>query len=46
MTMSIYARLNLVDFLDAGYGSAVSTLLMLLIGLITIAYVRLAGLRL
>jgi trehalose/maltose transport system permease protein len=36
MTMSIYARQQLFEFNQAGYGSAVSTLLFFLIALITI----------
>ncbi|MBE1275632.1 carbohydrate ABC transporter permease [Enterovibrio baiacu] len=38
MSMSIYARQNLVDFQDVGYGSAASTLLFLIVALCTIAY--------
>ncbi|WP_148253014.1 carbohydrate ABC transporter permease [Aidingimonas lacisalsi] len=38
MTMSIYARQQLVEFQDVGYGSAASTLLFLIIALATIAY--------
>lgn len=34
-TLSVYARQNLVDFQDVGFGSAASTLLVLLILLIT-----------
>lgn len=36
MTMSIYARQQLVDFQDVGYGSAASTLLFLIIATLTI----------
>ncbi|TVQ57726.1 MAG: sugar ABC transporter permease [Rhodobacteraceae bacterium] len=36
MTMSVYARQQLVDFQDVGYGSAASTLLFLIIALLTI----------
>jgi trehalose/maltose transport system permease protein len=36
MTMSIYARQQLFEFNQAGYGSAVSTLLFFLIALATI----------
>ncbi len=46
MTMSIYARQNLVDFLDVGYGSAVSTCLVLIILIFTMVYIRVSGLRL
>ncbi|RCV91668.1 carbohydrate ABC transporter permease [Billgrantia montanilacus] len=38
MSMSIYARQQLVEFQDVGYGSAASTLLFLIIALVTIAY--------
>ncbi len=37
MSMSVYARQQLVDFQDVGYGSAASTMLFLIIALITIA---------
>lgn len=39
MSMSIYARQQLVDFADVGFGSAASTLLFLIIALITVAYI-------
>ncbi len=38
MTMSIYARQQLVEFQDVGYGSAASTLLFMIIALITVVY--------
>jgi len=38
MTMSIYARQQLVDFQDVGYGSAAATLLFLVIGVMTALY--------
>lgn len=38
MTLSIHARQQLVQFQDMGYGSASATLLFLVIGLVTIAY--------
>ncbi|MDI5985888.1 sugar ABC transporter permease [Halomonas sp. M4R5S39] len=41
MTMSIYARQQLVEFQDVGYGSAASTLLFLIIALATVAYLYL-----
>ncbi|WP_111413999.1 carbohydrate ABC transporter permease [Billgrantia lactosivorans] len=41
MSMSIYARQQLVEFQDVGYGSAASTLLFLVIALATIAYLYL-----
>ena len=36
MTMSVYARQQLVDFQDVGYGSAASTMLFLIIAVLTI----------
>jgi trehalose/maltose transport system permease protein len=41
MTMSVYARQQLVDFQDVGYGSAASTLLFLVIAASTVAYITL-----
>ena len=41
MTMSIYARQQLVEFQDVGYGSAASTLLFLIIALATVIYLYL-----
>lgn len=41
MTMSVYARQQLVEFQDVGYGSAASTLLFLIIALISIVYLYL-----
>ncbi|HUF57775.1 MAG TPA: sugar ABC transporter permease [Thermohalobaculum sp.] len=41
MTMSVYARQQLVDFQEVGYGSAASTLLFLIIALLTIATIYL-----
>ncbi|KPQ19316.1 carbohydrate ABC transporter permease [Halomonas sp. HL-93] len=38
MSMSVYARQQLVEFQDVGYGSAASTLLFLIIALATVAY--------
>lgn len=38
MSMSVYARQNLVDFQDVGYGSAASTLLFFVVALCTILY--------
>jgi len=40
--MSVYARQQLVDFQDVGYGSAAATLLFLLIALFTIVYLTVA----
>ncbi|MEM9224665.1 MAG: sugar ABC transporter permease [Pseudomonadota bacterium] len=39
MSMSVYARQQLVDFQDVGFGSAASTMLFLIIALLTIAYI-------
>lgn len=38
MTLSVYARQQLVDFQDAGFGSAASTLLFAAIALLTVVY--------
>lgn len=38
ITMSIYARQQLVEFQDVGYGSAASTVLFLIIALATVIY--------
>lgn len=38
MTMSVYARQQLVDFQDVGYGSAAATLLFMIIALLTALY--------
>lgn len=46
MTMSVYARQQLVDFQDVGYGSAASTMLFLIIALLTIAYIYVGRVRL
>ena len=46
MTMSIYARQQLVDFQDVGYGSAASTMLFLIIALLTIGYIYLGRVKL
>lgn len=42
MTMSVYARQQLVDFQDVGYGSAASTLLFMIIALMTALYLTAA----
>ncbi len=39
MSMSVYARQQLVDFGQLGYGSAVTMLILLIIGIFTTAYV-------
>lgn len=46
MSMSIYARQQLVDFQDVGYGSAAATLLFMLIALCVGLYLTLARVRL
>ena len=43
MSMSVYARQQLVDFQDFGYGSAAATLLFLMIALFAAVYLTLAG---
>lgn len=40
-SMSVYARQQLVDFQDTGYGSAASTFLFLVIALFTVAWITL-----
>ena len=45
MSMSIYARRQLVEFQDLGYGSAASTLLFLLIAICVAAYLVLGRVR-
>jgi trehalose/maltose transport system permease protein len=45
MSISVYARQQLIDFQDLGYGSAASTLVFLTIGLAAIVYLRLARLQ-
>lgn len=41
MSMSVYARQQLIDFQEVGYGSAASTLLFLTIGVLMLVYLRL-----
>ncbi len=41
MSMSVYARQQLIDFQEVGYGSAASTLLFLTIGILMVLYLRL-----
>jgi len=43
MSMSVYARQQLVDFQDVGYGSAAATLLFLIIAIFTVVYLTLGG---
>jgi trehalose/maltose transport system permease protein len=38
MTLSVFARQQLVEFQDVGYGSAASTLLFLVIAILTVVY--------
>jgi trehalose/maltose transport system permease protein len=38
MTMSVYARQQLIDFNQVGYGSAASTLLFFIVALLTVVY--------
>jgi trehalose/maltose transport system permease protein len=45
MTMSIYARQQLVDFQEVGPGSAASTLLFLIVAMCTILYITLGRVR-
>ncbi|MEZ2329123.1 carbohydrate ABC transporter permease [Mesorhizobium sp. RCC_202] len=45
-SMSIFARENLFEFDKFAYGSAASTLLFLIVGLLTIAYIRIGRLSL
>ncbi|MEO6031972.1 MAG: sugar ABC transporter permease [Burkholderiaceae bacterium] len=46
MSMSVYARQQLVDFQDVGYGSAAATLLFLVIAGVTMATLMLGRVRL
>jgi trehalose/maltose transport system permease protein len=45
MTMSIYARQQLIEFQEVGYGSAASTLLFFIVALLTVAYVLLGRVK-
>lgn len=45
MTMSIYARQQLVDFQEVGYGSAASTLLFFIVALCTVLYLMLGKVK-
>lgn len=45
MSISVYARQQLIDFQDIGYGSAASTLVFMTVGLAAFAYLRLVRLR-
>ncbi|GAH00375.1 unnamed protein product, partial [marine sediment metagenome] len=46
MTVSVYARQQLVDFQKVGYGSAAATLVFFTVALVTIAYLMIARVRL
>jgi len=46
MTMSIYARQQLIEFQQVGYGSAASTLLFFIVALLTIVYVLVGRVKL
>jgi trehalose/maltose transport system permease protein len=46
MSMSVYARQNLVDFQDVGYGSALSTALFIIIAGFTVIYIALGRVNL
>ncbi len=46
MSMSVYARQQLVDFQDVGYGSAASTLLFVVVVLLTLLFTRTSRMRL
>jgi trehalose/maltose transport system permease protein len=45
-TMSVYARQQLVDFQDVGYGSAASTMLFFIIAALTIATIVIGRVKL
>jgi trehalose/maltose transport system permease protein len=45
-TMAIYARQQLVDFQDVGYGSAASTFLFVVIAIVTVVYITAGRVRL
>lgn len=45
MSMSVYARQQLVDFQSVGYGSAASTLLFLTVALCTVLYITFSRVR-
>lgn len=46
MTMSVYARQQLIEFQNVGYGSAASTLLFFIVALLTVMYVVLGRVKL
>jgi trehalose/maltose transport system permease protein len=43
--MSVYARQQLIEFQDVGYGSAASFLVFCVVALVTLAYVKASGAR-
>ncbi len=45
MSMSVYARQQLVDFQNVGYGSAAATLLFLIIAVITVVFITVGRVR-
>jgi trehalose/maltose transport system permease protein len=45
MSMSVYARQQLVDFQDVGFGSAASTMLFLTIAIITVVFITVGRVR-
>ena len=45
MTMSVYARQQLVDFQEVGYGSAAATLLFFVVALCTVLYLTLGKVK-
>ena len=45
MSMSVYARQQLVDFQEVGYGSAASTLLFLTVGILIVVYMVVGQVR-
>jgi len=46
MTMSVYARQQLIDFQQVGYGSAASTFLFFIVALLTVLYVVIGRVKL
>jgi trehalose/maltose transport system permease protein len=46
MTMSVYARRQLIEFQQVGYGSAASTLLFFIVALLTVIYVLVGRVKL
>jgi trehalose/maltose transport system permease protein len=46
MSMSVYARQQLVDFQEVGYGSAAATLIFLVIAVLTVVYLTVERVRL